>query len=371
MTDATISVDQRAGHQRRPMNPVLARELRIRLRGRQAWVLLTIYLVLLAAILFLVYEAESGGIGGDPFSPPSPTRFASVGRAVFEWIELFMLLLVLFLVPGFTSGAIAGERERQTLVPLQVTLMRPWQIVAGKLAASFAFLALLVVAAAPFLGVAYLIGGVTIGAVLRGVAVVLFTGLVLAALTICCSALFRRVQVATVVAYAVALALLVGTALVWAAAGVVDETRGTDEANPPAELLILNPLFLAADLLAEDDVVSDGVNSPFNALEEVLLRDRYGSDFQRNEGFFVEEFPVARGGGPFVVEGGGFGQVEVGTDGVARPIIGFDDQGNPIFADQDDNFPFWALSLIGLVTVAVLAAALAVRRLRTPAQVER
>ena len=28
------------------MNPVLARELRIRLRGRRAWILLTVYLLL-------------------------------------------------------------------------------------------------------------------------------------------------------------------------------------------------------------------------------------------------------------------------------------------------------------------------------------
>ena len=167
--------------ERKPLNPVLARELRIRLRGRQAWILLTLYLVLLAVTLFLVYQAESGSLaGGDPFSVPSPTRFASVGRSVFEWLMMLMLLLVLFLVPGFTSGALAGERERQTLVPLQVTLMRPWQIVVGKLAASFAFLALLVVATAPFLAVAYLIGGVTTGSVLRGVGVVLFTGLALA-----------------------------------------------------------------------------------------------------------------------------------------------------------------------------------------------
>ena len=137
--------------ERRPLNPVLARELRIRLRGRQAWILLTLYLLLLAFTLFLVYQGESGSLGGnnDPFSIPSPTRFASVGRSVFEALMMIMLLLVLFLVPGFTSGALAGERERQTLVPLQVTLMRPWQIVVGKLTASFAFLALLVVATAP------------------------------------------------------------------------------------------------------------------------------------------------------------------------------------------------------------------------------
>ena len=354
------------------MNPVLARELRVRMRGRQAWILLSLYLVLLAAILFLVYQAESGGAAGDPFSLPSPTRFASVGRAVFEWLVLFMLLLVLFLVPGFTSGAIAGERERQTLVPLQVTLLRPWQIVVGKLTASFAFLALLVVAAAPFLGVAYLIGGVTTGAVLRGVAVVLFTGIVLAALTVCCSALFRRVQIATVMAYAVVLALLVGTVLVWASAGIIDETRGSDDANPPAELLLLNPLFLAADVLLEEDVSTSGIGSPFDPLEEVLLRDRYGTGFQ-GEVFIEGDF---RGdvGRPFPVpvDGGVGVDFGFGTDEVGRPIVGFDDVGNPIFAgDADERFPFWALSLTGLFVLAVVASLVAVRRLRTPARVER
>lgn len=356
----------------RPLNPVLARELRIRLRGRQGWVLLTIYLVLLAAIAFMVYQGESGGLGGDQFSAPSPTRFASVGRAVFEWLVLFMLLLVLFLVPGFTSGAIAGERERQTLVPLQVTLLRPWQIVVGKLAASFAYLALLVVAAAPFLAVAYLIGGVTMGAVLRSVGVVLFVGLCLSAITVCCSALFKRVQIATVIAYAVVLVLLVGTLLVWASAGIVDGARGDDSANPPAELLALNPLFLAADILADEDVqFSSGVSSPFEPMVDVLLRDRYGADVQSGEVFIDGPFPGPRpgffpGGGFAVDVAGGFAG---GTQ--EQPIIGFDEFGNPIFAEEDDGFPFWALSAIGLYVLAAGAGLLAVRRLRTPAASER
>jgi hypothetical protein len=62
---------------RKPLNPVLARELRIRLRGRQAWILLTLYLLLLAVTLFLVYQAESGSlVSNDPCSIASPTRFA-------------------------------------------------------------------------------------------------------------------------------------------------------------------------------------------------------------------------------------------------------------------------------------------------------
>lgn len=346
--------------ERKPMNPVLARELRIRLRGRQAWILLTLYLLLLAVTLFLVYQAESGSLAGnDPFSVPSPTRFASVGRSVFEWLTMLMLLLVLFLVPGFTSGALAGERERQTLVPLQVTLLRPWQIVVGKLAASFAFLALLVVATAPFLAVAYLIGGVTTGTVVRGVGVVLFTGLALAGITVCCSALFKRVQIATVVAYAAALFLVLGTVLVWAAAGVIDSSRGDDEADPPVALLALNPLFLTADVLGEADITArNGTSSPFQPLEDVLDDD---PDFG-NGGVVIEDFgrPVP-----------GFDDVAVGRLDFEAAPIGFDEFGNPVFAGADDGFPFWALSLIALYAVAVLATLVAIRRLRTPAKVER
>lgn len=358
-----------AGSGRRPMNPVLARELRIRLRGRQAWILLTLYLVLLACILFLVYQGESGALGGnDPFSVPSPTRFASVGRSVFEWLVLCMLLLVLFLVPGFTSGALAGERERQTLVPLQVSLLRPWQIVVGKLTASFAFLALLVVATAPFLAVAYLIGGVTTGAVIRGVGVVLFTGVVLSGLTVCCSSVFKRVQVATVIAYAVTLFLGLGTVLLWGAAGIIDGARGDDPADPPTQLLALNPLFLTADVLLESDLgARNGGSSPFQPFEEVL-NDASGNGFNGGGGVIIDDF----GGAPVpqVVRADGGGGVAFGFAGVEP--IGFDDNGNPIFAaGDDDGFPFWALSLISLYTAGVLGSLIAIRRLRTPANVER
>jgi ABC-type transport system involved in multi-copper enzyme maturation permease subunit len=344
------------------MNPVLARELRIRLRGRRAWILVTLYLLLLAVILFTVYSVESvANSGGDPFSLPSPTRFASVGRGIYEWILLFMLLLVLFLVPGFTSGAIAGERERQTLVPLQVTLLRPWQIVTGKLAASFAFLALLVVAAAPFLGVAYLIGGVTIDAVLKGVVVVLFTGIVVGAVTVFCSSVFRRVQIATVISYAFVLIMLVGTMIVWGAAAAIDESRGSDDADPPEQILYLNPLFLAADVLLEDDASVNDIGSPFRWMGEALRGDAF------RERDVIIEGDVVPGRFQQIEDAGGGAAFGAGDE-----IVGFDEFGNPIFASQsDEGFPFWAASMIALYGVAVVAATLAVRRLRTPAASER
>jgi len=349
--------------QRAPLNPVLAKELRTRLQGKQAWILLTIYLMLLGGILYIAYTAESA-TNGDPFQVDSPTRFASAGRSMFEMVVLFMLLLVLFLVPGFTSGAIAGERERQSLVPLQVTLLKPWQIIVGKVGSSFALLALLVVAAAPFLGVAYLVGGVTSSTVLKGVGVVLFTGLVLAVITVGCSAVFRRVQVATVMSYAVVLFLVVGTAILWLVVEQVDKNRGDDAASAPNELLAPNPLFLAADVLVDTDTLLSDGEGPFHWLAEQMIRSEvaefeqmpFPCEFEEFEEFGVEELE-ARG---FAVPDG-FGQV-----------VDFDEFGNPIFAEgEDDEFPFWALSMIVLYLAAVGAGALAVRRLRTPAASER
>ena len=349
-----------AAAKRPPLNPVLAKELRTRLQGPRAWILLTVYLMLLGGILYIAYTAESA-TNGDVFAVESPTRFASAGRTMFEMVILFMLLLVLFLVPGFTSGAIAGERERQTLVPLQVTLLRPWQIVLGKVGSSFALLALLVVAAAPFLGVAYLIGGVTISTVLKGVGIVLFTGLVLAVMTVGCSAIFRRVQVATVMSYAVVLFLLVGTTVAWKVIEEVDRSRGTDAASAPREVVAFNPLFLAADVLVDDDALLSDADGPFHWLARELRR----GDFAE-----FEQFPF-----PGEFEDIGFADVE-GFDigGVAAgQVVDFDEFGNPVFAAAaaDDGFPFWALSMIMLYVTALAAGVLAVRRLRTPAVSER
>jgi ABC-type transport system involved in multi-copper enzyme maturation permease subunit len=350
---------------RAPLNPVLARELRIRLRGMRAWLLLTVYLVVLGGICFLVYEAESGSSttfnpNFGPFAPPSPTEFATVGRSIFEWLVFFMLLLVLFLVPGLTSGAIAGERERQTLVPLQVTLLRPWQIVVGKLAASFAFIAVLVLATTPLLSIAYLIGGVTVASVFQALGLVLFTGLAVACLTVTLSAVFKRVQAATVAAYSTVLLLTLGSFLVWIGAGILDGSRGDDPRNPPAYLLATNPLFTAADLFGDSDIVDfggGGISSPFEPMHDALLRSEH-------EGFSSG----IDGGGVIFDDFGrpaGFGVDEDGND-----IIGFDRFGQPIVDDGDD-WPFWATSVITLYVLAVLGCLWAVLRLRSPAKVER
>ena len=53
-----------------PLNPVLARELKQRMRGRLTWLVVTGYLAVLALILRFVYLGASQTLGGADFGDP-------------------------------------------------------------------------------------------------------------------------------------------------------------------------------------------------------------------------------------------------------------------------------------------------------------
>lgn len=247
-----------------PLNPVLARELKQRMRGRHVWLVLTLYLGVLAVILRWVYVAASrtdqfnGGV--------NLLASATAGRAIFQWLLFFMLLLVCFIVPGLTAGAISGERERQTLIALQLTLLRPRSIVVGKLLASLAFVTLLIVASLPLLTVPFLVGGVSLPEVLKGLVMVMATAITLACLTLACSGLLRRTQSATVVAYGITLAMVLGTLMVYGAEQV--PRRGVGP-RPAPWILALNPFAATADVVAGRNS-SVGFESPFRPLRDLL-----------------------------------------------------------------------------------------------------
>jgi ABC-type transport system involved in multi-copper enzyme maturation permease subunit len=321
----------------RPLNPVLARELKERMRGRRAAVVLTLYLLLLTGVLYLVYRTLAGN-QANPFEAPLATEVAAIGESVFEWLVFFMLLLVLFLVPGLTSGVIAGERERQTLVPLQVTLLRPRSIVLGKVAASSAFMILLLVATLPLLAVAYLIGGVTISEVAAALLAVLAVALGLASLSAACSTFFRRVQTATVASYGLVLLLVVGTLLGYAALSLLDRDRPGD---PPGlegrkrAILVLNPLLAVADVVGDEQ--SGDAPSAFDPLHELVRR---------------------KGDQPLVATGPGQVNGPVGVLPDVQPR-------------EDAGVDFWVGAFAALAALSLVGLALATRRLRTPAKVER
>ena len=368
----------------RPLNPVLARELKERMRRKRSGFVLTVYLLLLSGALWLLYlGASAAGTDG-----PGALRLASLGRAAFQTVLFVMLLLVCFIVPGLAAGGVAGERERQTLVPLQVTLLRPRSILLGKLAASLAFVVFLVFAALPLIGVSFLLGGVEPGEVVKGVAMVLAVAATVAALALTCSTLMRRVQGATVMSYALVCFLLVGTFIAFGAQMLADREGPRGRAQV---ILALNPLMATADVVGRTPENGTRVPSPFTPLQALISERTKPSDNIAADGGWVgTSSDIGVGFAPMtgnqVVRAAPAVPVVPTTvpafvspdPAVAPPPVPVPLQNNGAVVQVDqwrapllNRIPMWALALLGYGALSIGGLALASRRLATPAAGER
>ena len=215
---------------------VLVKELRTRMRGPRAALVITVYLLVLAGLGSLVLQLQqnrlsSGGLWEAP----------RMGQELFALLSVFQLLLVVFIVPGLTGAAIAGERDRQTLDLLLSTRVSSLGIVLGKLLSSLSYVLLLLLAALPVFSLAFLFGGVSPRQIVTVFALSLVTAVTLGAIGVALSTLVRRGQMATVLTYAVTFFLVFGTGVVSAfVLALVSAARGTTAGAPPP--LALNPV---------------------------------------------------------------------------------------------------------------------------------
>lgn len=284
-------------------NPVLLRELQERVLSKRTVIIITLWVGVLCLTTGLYYASEATGSLRSEFDQfgNNVLRLASIGQNMFDWMLFFMVGLVLFLVPGVTAASIAGERERQTLLPMQVTLLRPMDIVVGKIAASLVFVLVLIAVSSPVLAFAYVIGGVTIGEVFASLAMLVFEATAIACLTVACSAFVRRVPAAIVTAYGVVLVLAVGSLAAYGVASVVDENRGFDQDRPPLAMLAINPVVAVAEVgdttNTDNEFFFVPVDTPMGALRELVADNRrrraqvfpgpFGDDF-----FVIEDIPA-------------------------------------------------------------------------------
>ncbi len=124
-------------------------------------------------------------------------------------IEFVMILLI---VPALTAGSISGERERQTLNLLLTTRMTPMDIVVGKLMTGLSTMILLIISSFPILALVFIYGGVTIKDIVLLLMSFISAAVLSGSIGICCSSMFRKSTIATVVSYCVMAALVLGTA---------------------------------------------------------------------------------------------------------------------------------------------------------------
>ena len=256
---------------------IMVKELRSRMRGRRAFIVLTVYLGILALITYGVYvvvapnaRGMAGGFGG---FGGTANASAIIGQSIFSILSIFQLILVSFIAPAFTAGQISLEREKQTLDLLISTPMRPAAIVIGKLAAALAFVVLMIVAAIPITAIVLMYGGASIEDIIRQQLVLLATALILGSVGLFYSALIKRTQAATVMTYITVLAMTLGTTMLFIFWSVVinqDENSGFigPTQRAPEQLMYVNPG------VAMLDVVGNTEPGGFGGINQMLAQLR-------------------------------------------------------------------------------------------------
>lgn len=245
------------------VSTMVAKELRSRFRGRRAFVVLTVYLAVLALIAYGAYSVVAPGARAQAqFSEfttgGNPNASAEVGQAIFAMLSVIQLLLVCFIAPALTAGAISLEREKQTLDLLIATPLRPGAIVIGKLLSALAFVALMILAGVPVSALVLMYGGAGVEDILRQQAVLFASAIGLGVIGLFISALLKRTQAAIVLTYCVLLALTVGTLLIWRfwtglLTNSIDNPTGAVR-TAPDELLYANPAVAMIEVVANTEL---------------------------------------------------------------------------------------------------------------------
>jgi ABC-type transport system involved in multi-copper enzyme maturation permease subunit len=239
------------------------------MRGRRAFTIVTLYLAALAAFAWAVVQigrrgAQTGTVGDIPGSGFFPDLSqaalgAQIGQTLFVALLVVLMMLVVFLAPAFTAGAISGERERQTYEMLLATPLSGTAVVAGKLFSALVYLLLLIVASIPLMSLVFTFGGVAVDDVVRAYVLLGATALAFGALGLFLSALVRRTGAATILSYLTVIGLTLASLFLFVFWGAMvgynpgATVTGRDPIaslgrRPPEALVWLDPAIAVADL---------------------------------------------------------------------------------------------------------------------------
>ena len=231
------------------------KELRGRMRGRRAFIILTIYLSLLGGFALMVEKIMEASFNTG-FGGTNAAASPAIGQGIFAALLMLMTLQVVFLAPSSTAGAVSLEREKQTLELLVTTPISSLAIVIGKLLSALIYVFLLIAASIPLMAVVFVFGGVGPEDVLRGYIVLIVTALGLGSFGLLCSSIVKRTTASTAITIFGVLAITIGTVFLlvfWQAMGAFD-AFGNRRPGPlgirtPTPLAWVNPFIAQADVL--------------------------------------------------------------------------------------------------------------------------
>lgn len=170
-------------------SPIARIELAAALRRKRFVATLTTVLLVVFAILIGVIAASA------------EERPSEIGRAIFAAYVVAMAIVVALLFPAFSCMSIVEERMRRSLDLLLTTRLEPWEILAGKIAGSFVYCAIFLVATLPVVALSFLFGGIELRSIVAAYALALEAALLISIVGTTASATAQSSIVAVLLAY--------------------------------------------------------------------------------------------------------------------------------------------------------------------------
>ncbi|OPX44485.1 ABC-2 family transporter protein [Ruminiclostridium hungatei] len=188
------------------INPVLQKELKVKMRSWKAAILIGVYnLVLLLLTIFILKMTIANGAG-------VPTQSTIFGTYAFLVAAQFGLIALI--TPALTAGAVSGEREKQTLDILLSTTLNHGSIITGKLFASLSQVILLLISSIPVFSIIFLYGGIGFVQLIQVYLFFIVVAITLGSIGIFFSTYIKKSTAANVLTYAVVVFLGIGTLLI-------------------------------------------------------------------------------------------------------------------------------------------------------------
>ena len=222
-------------------NPVVTRDLRVRMRGSKSYWHQAFYLGLLGVLALAGYGTAVGWGNSDP-NGMSAVDVQQHLQSFYYFIFFTLAALITLIAPALTAVSITTERQRLSLDLLVTTPLTAPELLIGKMLSSTAFLALLLALSLPASALCVILGGATLGDVIRVYLLLAVDGLVLAALGLLVSCATRASLPALVWTYLTVIGFMALTAFAYFAtlASTYGRSAGATT-SPAASVGALNP----------------------------------------------------------------------------------------------------------------------------------
>lgn len=177
--------------------PLLARDFRTQAERRSTYWLRAL------CSLSLYFCALMFGLYANQYANISVFWYLGKGKDILTSVFVTETIGAYLLIPAWLCGAIAGEKEKQTLMLLLGTRLGPWRILMEKYLAVMLRIAILLAISLPILAVAYPLGGITPTDIFRSVWSLALTALSVGSVTLFCSSLCATTASAYLTTYAI------------------------------------------------------------------------------------------------------------------------------------------------------------------------